>query len=339
MKKTLSYILALVALIGVAVFLFFKNQAPSIEEQRDFTTAEIGELSQINLKDRHGHEVVLTKENNIWMANERYPASRVMLNDLLYALEFMYAEYPVPAVAVNNVLTEMITNSTKVSLYKNGKSKPFKVFSVGGASHAQDGSFMLMNINGEAAEKPYLVKLPGFRGYITYRFSSILKYWVSQDFTSYLPQEIESVSLEYFQEDKDESFTLKRADDTFELTSNGQTYLGESLNTDLAEGLFASFMELSFEDFMDSIPNKDSIVANLHLLDIRVNAVDGKKHHLSIYTKPLNIFDNAPLDQDGNPVYIDPLKLYAYNHQSESFFTIQYFTFGKVFLKATQLQQ
>lgn len=337
MNKTLSYIAVLIALVGIAIFLFLKNQKPSIEDQRAFTTPEIGELSQIKMQDRHGREVVLTKENMQWMVNNRYPASRIMLNDLLYALEFMYAEYPVPAVAVNNVLTEMITNSTKVSLYKNGKSKPFKVFSVGGANHAQDGTFMLMEVDGKAADKPYLVKLPGFRGYITYRFSAILKHWVSPDFTSYLAHEIESVELNYFQEDSLQSFKVSRKNDAFELQGQGQIYPQEKLNTNYVEGLFASFMELSFEEFVDSIPKQDSVVANMHYLDLKIKAMDGYEHYLSIYLKPLNANDNLPLDKEGNPVFIDPIKLYAYDHQSESFFTIQYYTFGKLFVKADQL--
>ena len=339
MKKTLTYLVILGLLIGVALFLFLKNQKPSLEAQRNFTTPEIAELTQINMKDRHGHQVVLTNEANGWIVNGRYPVSGIMLNDLLYALEFMHAEYPVPAVAVNNVLTEMITNSTKVSLYKNGKSKPFKVFSVGGANHAQDGSFMLMEVDGQAAEKPYLIKLPGFKGYITYRFSAILKHWVSPTFTSYLPQEIETVSIQYFHAQKDQSFVLSKKNEQFELTNMGEVFAGESLNQNLAEGLFAAFMELSFEEFLDSIPQQDSVITNMQFLELTLNARNGNKHQLSIYFKPLNANDNLPLDREGNPVFIDPIKLYAYDHQSESFFTIQYYTFGKLFLKAHQLRK
>lgn len=338
MKKTISYLVILGLLIGLALFLFLKNQKPSIEDQKAFTTPEIGELTQIEMKDRHGHEVVLTKGANGWLVNGQYKASSIMLNDLLYALEFMYPEYPVPAVAVNNVLTEMITNSTKVSLFKNGKSKPFKVFNVGGANHAQDGSFMLMEVNGQAADKPYLVKLPGFKGYITYRFSAILKHWVSPTFTKLLPQEIEEVSLDYFQEDVDQSFVLSMENTEFKLINNGEVYAGKNLNQSLAEGLFASFMELSFEEFLDSIPQQDSVVNKLHFLDLKIKTTKGTEQRVSIYFKPLNAYDNLPLDDEGNPVYLDPLKLYAYDHQSQSFFTIQYYTFGKLFLKADQFK-
>jgi len=338
MKKTITYLVILGLLAGLALFLFLKNQSPSIEDQRNFTTPEIGELTQIIMKDRHGHEVVLTLEENGWIVDGRYQASTIMLNDMFYALEFMHAEYPVPAAAVNNVLTEMITNSTKVSLYKNGKSKPFKVFAVGGANHAQDGSFMLMEVNGQAAEKPYLIKLPGFKGYITYRFSAILKHWVSPVFTAYLPQEVEEVSIEYFEENKDQSFVLSNKNEQFELTHNGATTVGAALNEKMAEGLFASFMELSFEEFLDSIPMQDSVMNFMHFLDLKVVAKNGEKQHLSVYFKPFNVNDNLPLDKEGNPVFIDPLKLYVYNNESQSFFGIQYYTFGKLFLKADQLK-
>lgn len=339
MKKTIGYLVVFVGLIAVSAWLFLSDQKPSEEEQRAFQTPEIGELSRIELKDRAGNFTVLSKIDEKWMVDESFPVSKITLNDLLYALEHMEAAYPAPAPAVDNVLTQMVSNATKVSLYKNGKKKPFKVFVVGGPNHDQDGTYMLMEIDGEAADRPYLVKLPGFKGYVTYRFSAIRNFWIGTQFTKLLAEEIKSVSLEYFQEDTEQSFTLSRKEGEFSLLKDNELVDKDSVNTEMAEAYFNAFMDLSFERYLDSLPKQDSVLKHMHFADLSLKLNEGDERKVSIYFKPYPKQENLPLDELGKAKTIDPDKLYLYDHGSQAYYTIQYYTFGKLFLKADQLKK
>ena len=340
MKKTIAYLFILVGLIIFAVSAYLRTQVPlTDEQQRSFKVEDMSILSKVSLKDRDGNQTNLIKEDGVWQVEGKGDVNKIMLNDLFYALEFMDAEYAVPAAARENVVTQMITKSTKVGLYKNGKSKPYKEFTVGGPNHTQDGTFMLMELDGQIADKPYVVKLPGFKGYITYRFSAITNYWISKEFVKYLPNEIATVKMTYFNEDKDQSYQLDRKDGVFSLKEGATSIPEEKLNLDMANGIYATLMDLNFEEYIDSIPGQDTVLTNLHYADFEVKTIEGKEHKVKIYFKPLPQISNTPRDSEGNFQLYDVNKLYAYNENDDTYFTIQYFTFGNLFVKADELKQ
>lgn len=341
MKKTVSYLVILFGLAILAGVFYFKDKEPlTDEQQRDFKVEAMADLDKISLKDRDGNQTILVKEEDGWHVEGKGMASKVMLNDLFYALEYMEAEYPVPLVARENVLTQMIAKSTKVSLFQNGKSKPFKEFTVGGPNHHQDGTYMLMEMNGQTADKPYLVKLPGFRGYITYRFSAITNYWMSQEFVAYLPDEIASVSLNYYGENKDQSYHLERKNGQFALNQGADTFNSpEDVNLDAANSIYATLLDLNFETYLDSIPGADTVLHNYFFADLKIVSTSGKEHHLKIYEKPLPQIANTPLDGEGNPELVDGDQFYAYYEEGDAYYIIQEFTFGNLFLKAEQLKK
>ncbi|MDA9952513.1 DUF4340 domain-containing protein [Chitinophagales bacterium] len=336
MKKTGSYLIILSMLVVMCAWLLLRNDKPSEEEQKAFNTPDIAALSAIELKDRQGNFSSLSKEGQEWLLEDRFQVSKITLNDLLYALEHMEVAYAAPSVAIDNVLKQMISNSTKVSLFRDGEEEPYKVFVVGGPNHDQDGTYMIMELDGKAADRPYLVKLPGFKGYITYRFTAIRSHWVGKQFTHVLADEIKRVSLEYFQVDSLQSFDIIKTGNDYTLLNGVNQQNSEDLNLDLLNEYFSGFRNLSFERFLDSIPNQDSIVNHLHFADLSIDLNSGDTKKISIYFKPFPRQENLPLDDGGGMEIIDQDKLYAFDHSNQSFYTIQYYTFGKLFAKADQ---
>ena len=336
MKKTVSYLTILILLIAMCAWLFLRNGKPSEAEGKAFNTPDIEALSAIELKDRQGNLSSLSKEGQEWLLEDRFQVSKITLNDLLYAIEHMEVAYAVPSVAIDNVLRQMVANSTKVSLFRDGEEEPYKVFVVGGPNHEQDGTYMIMELDGKAANRPYLVKLPGFKGYITYRFTAMRSHWIGKQFTHLLADEIKQVSLEYFQEDSLQSFDIIKSGNDYTLLNGVNQKSSENLNLDLLNEYFSGFRNLSFERFLGSIPNQDSIVNHLHFADLSIALNSGDTKKISIYFKPFPKQENLPLDDGEGVDIIDQDKLYAFDHSNQSFYTIQYYTFGKLFAKADQ---
>ena len=336
MKKTGFYLIILMLLIAMCSWLFLRNKKPSEAEQKAFNTPEIEALSTIELKDRQGNFSSLNKEGQEWLLEDRFQVSKITLNDLLYALEHMEVAYAAPSVAIDNVLKQMIANSTKVSLFRDGDEEPYKVFVVVGPNHDQDGTYMIMELDGKAADRPYLVKLPGFKGYITYRFTAMRNHWVGKQFTHVLADEIKQVSLKYFQVDSLQSFDIMKSGNNYTLLNGDNQKSSENLNLNLINEYFSGFRNLSFERFLDSIPNQDSIVNHLHFADLSIALNSGDTKKISIYFKPFPKQENLPLDDGPAVEIIDQDKLYAFDHSNQSFYTIQYYTFGKLFAKADQ---
>ena len=339
MKKTGIYLVVFFALLGASLWLIKGEKQPSEEAYKNFQTPEILDLTKVELKDRNGNHTVLVRRENTWLVDDVFPASEVTLNDFFYALEHMVAAYPAPNNAVDNIVKEMVGNSTKVFLYKENSEKPFKVFVVGGPNHNQDGTYMLMEVEGKAADKPYLVQLPGFKGYIGPRFTAQRKYWIGARFTNFLPEEIKSLSYSYLQEDSEQSFTLQRAEDSFEMLQGEQVYPLEGLNEAIVQGLFSVFIDLNFEQYQDSILERERVVNDLGFLDLEIELMNGDSRKVTLYKKPYPDVENIPLDAEGNRLKFDKNQFYAFDYRSEAFYTAQYYTFGKILVKADDIKK
>ncbi|MCB0510693.1 MAG: hypothetical protein H6579_01850 [Chitinophagales bacterium] len=337
MKKSGIYIVVLLALLALATFLFLRERKkydPALE--RAFQVLDMAALSKIELDDRKGNAMYLEKVKGTWLLNGEENVRPAILAQLLDALANMYAEIPVPEVAQDNVLKQMLNISTKVSLYQNDEKKAYKVFYVGGGTPDNIGTYMLMEINGVAASRPYIIRLPGFRGYLTYRFAPAPEAWRSIALCNYLPEEIKRISIKYHQEDALQSFDLSRNNGSMELNNMGEIYKESELNKELATGLFSSFMNLHFEKNIDSLAQKDSIMQANAYLQLQVETSTGETKTLDVFYMPLGFGSTSSADTSVVFKY-DMDRLYAFDQERQKLISIQYAGFASIFLKANQL--
>lgn len=337
MKKSGLYLVVLLVLLALASVLYLKENNkhdPALE--RAFQVLDMESLSKIQLDDRKGNEMYLEKVDGTWLLNGEEEVRPAILSQLLGALANMYAEVPVPEVAQDNVLKQMLNISTKVSLYQNNSSKPYKVFYVGGGTPDNVGTYMLMEINGVAASRPYIVRLPGFRGYLTYRFAPAPEAWRSIALCNYLPEEIKKISINYLQEDALQSFELGRNNGQFELRASGRIFSEDEINQELALGLYSSFMNLHFEKHIDSLEKQDSIMQANAYLKMRVETTTGETRTLDVFYMPLGFGSTSSADTSIVFKY-DMDRLYAMDVERQKLISIQYAGFTSIFLKANQL--
>lgn len=337
MKKSGVYVVVLIVLLALASYFYLKESKkydPALE--RAFQVLDMEALSKIQLDDRKGNEMYLEKVEGAWLLNGEEEVRPAILSQLLGALANMYAEIPVPEVAQDNVLKQMLNISTKVSLYQNNEKKPYKVFYVGGGTPDNVGTYMLMEINGVAASRPYIIRLPGFRGYLTYRFAPAPEAWRSIALCNYLPEEIKSISVNYQQEDALQSFELLRNGQQLELHALGRVFSESEINKELAIGLFSSFMNLHFEKNIESLAKQDSIMQANAYLKLQVETIGGETKTLDVFYMPLGFGSTSSADTSVVFTY-DMDRLYAFDKERQKLISIQYAGFASIFLKANQL--
>lgn len=337
MKKTLSYIIILATLLLAVYFLFFYNNKSVEEQERDFAVQDMESLSQIDLKDRNGNEIILSKKDGKWLLNNKYDVRESILNEMLKVVNTMEVVSVVPNAAQDNILKEMISNSIKVSLYKNGSKKPFKEYHVGGATHEQDGTYVFMEINGKAASKAYIAKVPGRRGYFTYRFTPQESEWRSLQYTKLLPQEIKNIKLEYLEpENKEESFNISRDNGNFTLTANGKSYTNEQINQQVASILFGSFSNLSYESFQEDYKDKEEVLKNLGFARLSIGTTTGETKNLILYHMPLKMGDRL-ITKEGKDNEYNAERLFALNEENNLFASVQIYVFKDILVKRSTL--
>jgi len=340
MKKTRFFIISVIVLAMVAVALFLTQSKTTFRRSMsDFAVSDTSIVSKIFMSDKNNNTLKLSRmEPGKWLVNEKYPAQKQMIEMLLATLTGLEVKEPVAKAAHNAIIRDMAVNSVKVEIYQMAfrvnifgwitlfpYEKLAKVYYVGDATPSNRGSFILM----ENSTEPFVVYLPGLRGFVSPRYSPIEKYW--RDFTvfkKFLP-EIGSVKMEF----------PSRQEDSYEVKNEGA---GRLILISLIDNqqvpdydtlkiltFLSGFRNLNFEALLNDMDpvRKDSILNSPPFIIMTVTDTNGISNSIKVYHKA-NTF--GVTDTENNPLPFDPDRLYALVNDGNDFVLIQFFTFDKV---------
>ena len=203
MKKYIVQILVIVLLVGIIVaaqvapygtsrlfdMLKIGKQA-TIRELRDFSIEDTASVDRIFMVDKENNSVDLTeKSDGRWYVNDEFLASKHSINLLLKTIHRMRIKNPVAKSAEENIVKNLATKSVKVEVYDGDEI--LKTIYIGGVTQSQLGTYALL----EGSDRPFVIEIPGFRGYLSSRFytSSIL--WRSRRIFVYDQSEIDRIDV------------------------------------------------------------------------------------------------------------------------------------------------
>jgi hypothetical protein len=211
--------------------------------------------------------------------------------------------------------------------------KRTKVFYVGDATKDSSGTFMLK----EGAEKAYIVHIPGFRGFITTRFTANPDDWRDHAIFNATLADIKSVEVEFNREPQSSFRVENIGRHEYKLTRLAD---GTSLPYDTLKviNLLSSFSDLRFETLMNNIMSQhriDSITQSPFLQRITLTKIDGSVTQVTTFEKLVvnkTIQEiQGLLDEDGNPSDpIDHDRIYGLTNDGQDFVLLQYYVFDKV---------
>ncbi|TRZ71629.1 MAG: hypothetical protein D4R97_06555 [Bacteroidetes bacterium] len=181
----------------------------------------------------------------------------------------------------------------------------------------------------EDSEEPFVIYLPGLRGFVTPRFSTIEKYWRDLTVFRYTIEEISSVKLEV-PDNPEYSFEVTldkgRLKSFTSLTDN--TPLSD-LDTLKVLNFLSGFRNVNFEAFLNDMDKrtKDSVLNTKPFIIISLADTLNKTKIIRTFHKP-NLFGQK--DFRGSVLPYDPDRLYALVNDGKDFVLIQYFAFNKI---------
>lgn len=350
MKKTnkLTLIIAAV-LVVIAGMLIWNNRYLSTVrgDSADFMVWDTSTVTKFYLADRNDHESLLERQpDGTWMLNGTYKAHSKQVQQFLTTLYKVRIKMPVSVASHDNIVKQLAVNSTKVEVYQTvprinlfNRIKLFyheartKVFYVGDATKDSSGTFMLK----EGADKAYIVYIPGFRGFITTRFTALPDDWRDHSVFSANMADIQSVCVE-FNREPEESFKVENTG----RHQYSMTRLAD--NTPIAFdtlkviNLLSSFGDLRFEALLNNIiPQKrfDSIVQSPYLHRVTLTTKDGTVTQMTTFEKFVNntaiLEIEGRVDEFGNPLDpIDHNRIYGLINDDRDLTLIQYYVFDKV---------
>ncbi len=340
MKKNLIYTVLIVILAILAIFLIISSSRTTLrQEAASFAINDTASVTKIFLSDKDNRTILLERqEQGRWQLNGKYKAQQESVDLLLKTMLNLAILEPVSEAAHNTVVRLLSANAVKVEIYqwvpriKLSKKirlfmheKKVKTYYVGHVTQSNIGTYMIM----EGSKTPFIVYMPGFRGFVQSRYRTIENDWRDHTIFAVPLGDIASVTVE-FPANPENSFRVVRESDlALRLYSENGRQEIPSYDTVRVLDFLTSFMNIRFEALVNDMnpQRKDSVLSVPPLHIITVASKDGRLQVVKTFRKP-----GMPgeIDLEGNPVIVDRDRLYAVFNEDREMALIQYFVFDRI---------
>ncbi|MDP1621969.1 MAG: hypothetical protein Q8M08_06480 [Bacteroidales bacterium] len=340
MKKNKTILVTFVLLGLMALILWLTQSTTTFKRSlSEFKLNDSSNVTRIFMSDKNNNTVTLSrKAPGKWMVNDKYPAQNQGIDLLLKTMVELEVSQPVAKAAHDNIVKELAVNAVKVEIYQQvyridlfGKihwfphEKLTKVYYVGGATQSNLGSFMLM----QGSSVPFVVYLPGFRGFVSPRYSPIEKYWRDYNVFRKTIPEIASVRVEIPGTPEYSYEVRNNGNNKFNMISLVDGKEIKNYDTLRMLNFLSGFRNLNYEALLNDmdVARKDSILNSQPFIIITLTDTAGVSKSITTFHKQ---GPTGQTDPQGIPLPFDLDRLYATVNEGEDFTIIQYFTFDKV---------
>jgi hypothetical protein len=340
-KNRVTLIIALILLLATVVLVITNSYTTLKKNVSDFSVKDTTTITKIFLADKNNNEVTLTRSTDgTWLVNGKHPAHQAKISAFLKTLKDLEVRSPVALAARNNVITRMAVIAKKIEIYQVSPrinlfnkirlfphEKLSKTYYVGDVTPDNQGTFMLM----EGAEEPYIVHIPGFRGFVSTRYSTAVSDW--RDYTVFKTKLNEILSLKVeFPQQPEQSYLFELPDNQHvELRSLLSNQVMPVYDTIRVLSFLTSFTDVRFEALLEPLIKKefiDSVKTSTPKTIISLTDRSGKINEVKIYNKKgfaaLYMEDGMTME----PMDLD--RAYALVNHGEDFVLIQYYNFDRV---------
>lgn len=314
-KKNLTYLIVLVVLGVLAFYLVKQQRTGTTGNLKEFAIEDTASITKVFIAAKANEQAQVTLEKGTdgwWMLNTNYRARKDLMQLVLDCAKRMEIKEPMPKPAVENVMKLMATSGTKVDFYHG--EELIKTIYIGGTTQDELGTYMLL----DGSDKPEIVHLPGFNGYLSPRFSANPADWRDKTLFGNAPQDIDNVTVNYTGNAK-KSFHVKVvSEEIAQITSlAGDTAKGD-IDGDFFRKFLGMFRAVQYDglltDRTSSQAQRDSIIATVPYCTITLVDKKGGKSEVSLHLFPKeqrSLYQAKTYDQTGNPIVSPEERLYC----------------------------
>jgi len=309
------------------------------QKETAFGIQDTASITKIFIADLDTNEVLIERQGNRWTLNQIYQAQSRKVDLLLGTMMKLRIKAPVSQSAHDNVISRMAGLAVKVEVYQIvprinlfGRIKLFpaeklvRTYYVGDATKDNMGTFMLM----DGAKTAYIVYLPGFRGFVSSRYTANADDWRDHTIFRHRLSEIKSIKME-FNREPEQSFLLETAGaNAYTITRLSDQQVLQQYDTLNVLHYITSFSDVRFEALLNNkmpAEKKDSIISSPFLHRITLTDLSGKQTMITTFEKRQN-HDHLEVDFRFVPVDLD--RLYGLINENNDFVLLQYYTFDKL---------
>lgn len=336
-QKNLIGLLSIIILITISLVVVFSQKSSTIEQ--NFHIKDTNKITKIVIEDREKNISKVVKQDSIWMVNDKFQASPLMVSTMLETLREMRIREPVAKAAHENIIKQLSARNTRIDVYTESyfinlgfiklfkREKLEKSIYIGNETMDNTGTFMLI----KGTENPCVIHIPNFRGYLSSRFTAVENDWKMHTIFKYKPQEIASIKVE-IPDYPQEGFELYAEENTFHIKRLADGELLKDFDTLKVTAFISSFFELNFENIATNIPqiHKDTIFSKNPSFIFTVKDKAGKTKKLKTFIKMNEGTWVSENDKTNFYEIFDINRMYGLMDGSSDTLILQYFTFDNI---------
>lgn len=345
MKKRNIILIAAAVLVAVAALIIALLGSRKATFDQDYHVKDIASVTRIFLADKQDNEVLLSRTaDSAWVVNGTYAANQPLVDLLLETLNTMRIRQQVNRNAVPTIIKDLAAHAIKVEVYQqvyrinwfHGKLRLFPhekltvTYFVGRETQDMMASYMFR----EGDKVPYVIHIPGFRGFLTPRFVTDPLKWRSHNIVDLNVHAIERVELT-IPDMPEEDFAIQREGEGFYMQLAGNRRAA-GFDTARVAQMLSSFTWLNFDEFAAIVPNSfaDSCVTGTPRTILHITDTAGHTTELRTYIKYNNPADFAAMPDSAMYEVFDLNRLYAIINNQDTVL-IQYYNFDNILQPAS----
>ncbi len=336
-QKNLIGLLSIIILITISLVVVFSQKSSTIEQ--NFHIKDTNKITKIVIEDREKNISKVVKQDSIWMVNDKFQASPLMVSTMLETLREMRIREPVAKAAHENIIKQLSARNTRIDVYTESyfinlgfiklfkREKLEKSIYIGNETMDNTGTFMLI----KGTKDPCVIHIPNFRGYLSSRFTAVENDWKMHTIFKYKPQDIASIKVE-IPDYPQEGFELYAEENTFHIKRLADGELLKDFDTLKVTAFISSFFELNFENIATNIPqiHKDTIFSKNPSFVFTVKDKAGKEKKLKTFIKMNEGTWVSENDKTNFYEIFDINRMYGLMDGSSDTLILQYFTFDNI---------
>ena len=336
-QKNLIGLLSIIILITISLVVVFSQKSSTIEQ--NFHIKDTNKITKIVIEDREKNISKVVKQDSIWMVNDKFQASPLMVSTMLETLREMRIREPVAKAAHENIIKQLSARNTRIDVYTESyfinlgfiklfkREKLEKSIYIGNETMDNTGTFMLI----KGTKDPCVIHIPNFRGYLSSRFTAVENDWKMHTIFKYKPQDIASIKVE-IPDYPQEGFELYAEENTVHIKRLADGELLKDFDTLKVTAFISSFFELNFENIATNIPqiHKDTIFSKNPSFVFTVKDKAGKEKKLKTFIKMNEGTWVSENDKTNFYEIFDINRMYGLMDGSSDTLILQYFAFDNI---------
>lgn len=312
------YVLIALTLLTGAVWWFTMEDRGALAsiEGTDFAIADTSAVDKIFIADMDGKSVTLTRpaKGRLWDVNGAFKAREDAVDLLLKTFLRTTVQGPVATAAQPNVIRLLAARGKKVEIYQGGP-KPVKTWYVGTATPSHTGTFMVLETPEGRGERPFVVHMEGFTGYLSTRFFTSERDWRFTGIFNFPKRSLKRIAVRQLE---GASFAYSLETDR-EGSLQMKDWAGEPLAYIDTAGMrahFLRFKKVHLETYESrlSASIEDSLRQAKPAFELQATGWSGETRSVLVHWIPSN---GLAVDDAGNPMPHDMEQLYGVTDRGE----------------------